>query len=281
MDNSLIPAKRSAVSVGGIGLSTPHDPGWACNRPQGSGDWLVMCFSTPFIALTKTGRRRGEPGDCLINSPDFPNWHSSVPGAIEGFRNDWIHFSSPLLPVLLAHYKLPVNTIFPTGDAMVITAPIEEFRREQEHAEAFAADVGRCQVELLLLRLARARRLMDARLGLSPSERIWRPRFQQFRAHLRENSAEPWQVTGMAARLNLSPNRFNVLYRRFFNVSPQEDLIRMRIERAKTQLAHSSAPITAVAEDCGFSSVFYFCRLFRQRVGVTPGAFARCHGVRG
>ena len=71
-----------------------------------------------------------------------------------------------------------------------------------------------------------------------------------------------------------------MLYRRFFNISPQEDLICMRVNQAKAQLAHSAAPLSSVAEDCGFTNVFYFCRVFCQRVGVPPGAFARRHGSR-
>ena len=274
-------SKFDHLHIPGLGLATPHAPDWICQRPQGSGDWLVMCFATPFLALTRAGRERGGPGDCLVNSPDFPNWHGSVPGAVEGFRNDWIHLTGSLVPTLLKRYGLPVNTLFASGDAMVMTAALEEFQRERQSEEAFAIEARRCQVELLLLRLARAHRSMEGRHGLSRSEREWRPRFQEFRAHLQAQCDESWQVGGMAARLKLSPNRFNVLYRRFFHVSPQEELIRMRIERARTMLAHSAAPLSAVAEACGFSSVFYFCRLFRQRVGVPPGAFARLHGARG
>ncbi len=267
-----------SLAIRTYGVDSRHRPDWICNRPQGSGDYLIMCFTTPFLALTSAGRQRGGPGDCLINTPDFPNWHGSVPQAADGFRNDYIHLAGGLVPALLRRYQLPLNTLFHVGDAHVMGSLLEEVQRDQRNNEAFCQDAQRCRIELLLLALARASTIHAGRRGPTRGELAWRPRFQDFRARLHAEYREPWRVAGMAKRLGLSENRFCALYRGFFQVSPVEDLIRVRIEQAKQMLANSAATQAAVAEACGFASVFYFARVFRQRVGITPGHFASRHG---
>ncbi len=268
----------AGLAITTFGVDSRHAPEWECNRPNGSGDYLIMCFSTPFLALTTDGRRQGVPGDCLINTPDFPNWHGSVPQAVDGFRNDYIHLDGTLVPELLDRYGLPLNVLFHVGDTRVMSTMLDDIRQERHNNEVFWTDAIRCQIEMLMLSLARARDIQTVRTSLSRSEQSWRPRFQEFRARLHAEFQEPWQVAGMAARLRLSENRFGALYRGFFRVSPIEDLIRVRIDQAKTMLSNSALPVGAVAEACGFASVFYFCRVFRQRVGMSPGVFARRNG---
>ena len=35
-------------------------------------------------------------------------------------------------------------------------------------------------------------------------------------------------------------------------------------------LTNTDLTVTAVAESCGFASVYHFCRTFKQRMGMTP-----------
>ena len=84
-----------------------------------------------------------------------------------------------------------------------------------------------------------------------------------------------WTVAGMAARAHLSPSRFSAIYRRCFDVSPMEDLIRSRLNRAAWQLANTTMPVGAVAHSCGFENIYYFSRLFHRRFGHPPSQHGR------
>jgi AraC family transcriptional regulator len=50
-----------------------------------------------------------------------------------------------------------------------------------------------------------------------------------------------------------------------------------RVERAKVLLTRTGTPLPDVACRCGFADQSHLTRVFRQRVGVTPGCF-RAHG---
>jgi len=55
--------------------------------------------------------------------------------------------------------------------------------------------------------------------------------------------------------------------------SPSDMIRRLRLERAAALLVGSSEKISEVAYASGFNGVSYFCRVFRERYGVTPAAF--------
>jgi AraC-like DNA-binding protein len=261
--------------VQGLGIDTRHEPDFVVDRPRGLGAYLVMCFSTPFIARTFNGLREGVSGDCLIHDPGFPHWHRSPPGQKEGFRNDWIHIAGRDMPKLLRRYGLPVNRIFPALDHAVLTPSLRRIQRELHTQDRFSREAIALRIEELLLMLARNFTLAGDGGVSSKAERYWKALFLDLRQELHDNPAKPWTLAAMARRVHLSPSRFRTLYRNLFKISPVEDVIRMRIERAKWLLPGSNMPMARVGEACGFASPYYFCRLFKARTGCSPGAYAR------
>ena len=49
------------------------------------------------------------------------------------------------------------------------------------------------------------------------------------------------------------------------------------IEKAKQLLIARSCNVEDVAEQCGFSSVYHFCRTFKTRTGMTPTQYSRAN----
>jgi len=59
--------------------------------------------------------------------------------------------------------------------------------------------------------------------------------------------------------------------------SPSDYLIHRRLQNAMNALRSSHEPVARIAGACGFGSVAYFSRLFRQRTGTSPTAFRAEH----
>lgn len=57
--------------------------------------------------------------------------------------------------------------------------------------------------------------------------------------------------------------------------SPQLFIRSIRLRRAAEMLSNSDKPISLIAYDCGFSSVAYMVRCFKQQYGKTPGDFRK------
>ena len=55
--------------------------------------------------------------------------------------------------------------------------------------------------------------------------------------------------------------------------SAHEYVTMQRVERAKVLLQRTRQPLGDIAAVCGFADQSHFTRVFRQRVGVTPGKF--------
>lgn len=72
-----------------------------------------------------------------------------------------------------------------------------------------------------------------------------------------------------------------VYLRRLFDLhqhtSPKQYVLGRRIAKAERLLTDTSLSVTAVAEACGFSSVYHFCRAFKQKTGMTPTQYATAH----
>ena len=74
----------------------------------------------------------------------------------------------------------------------------------------------------------------------------------------------------MARLSGYSNSRFSALYRERYGISPTADLISFRIEEAKLLLLYGTHSVSEVAEAVGFSSLYYFSRYFKEKVGMSP-----------
>lgn len=251
-----------------MGAATLHAPGhvtdWALER-----HYVVMLFHTEFEAETSEGRTRGQAGQMLINPPGTRHWHRGVGDA--PFCNDWIQLEEGKTRDSLAALDLPIHQIFSVSRSDFFQRLIREMEQELvENAPHKEALIDSKIQELLLLtdrycQLAR-------RKARSPVEHSHYETLCIIRREMQERCTEPWTVAAMARQAHLSANRFAVLYKKFFHVSPVEDLIDTRIARARLLLAGGRCTVAEVADQCGFSNPNYFSRLFRKRTGHPPTA---------
>ena len=90
---------------------------------------------------------------------------------------------------------------------------------------------------------------------------------------IREKACGQLRVAQVAAAVGLSRRTLEQRFQRVLRHTPKEEILRVRMEQAKTLLATSTAAVAQVAKQSGFKSPKYFARAFRQRIGVTPQAY--------
>ena len=79
----------------------------------------------------------------------------------------------------------------------------------------------------------------------------------------------------LAKKANISEVYFRKVFKDVYGISPRQYIIEARIRHAKQLLGEQSASVTAVAEACGFSGVYHFCRTFKQVTGYTPREYEK------
>ncbi len=102
----------------------------------------------------------------------------------------------------------------------------------------------------------------DAGTASSAITKVERTLEQRFRENLSLN--ELAKLTGY------HPAYLARLFKSQRGLSPRQYLRRLKINHAKDLLRHSSFTLTAIAEECGFSSLALFSRTFHQLEGIAP-----------
>lgn len=100
-------------------------------------------------------------------------------------------------------------------------------------------------------------------------------RLDDIRTKLRERAALPYERGWIAEWSGYNADYIARHYRERFGTSPHEDHLNMKLERAKGLLSRSDMSVKDVAEALAFSSVHYFCRLFKSHTGHTPAGYRR------
>lgn len=86
-------------------------------------------------------------------------------------------------------------------------------------------------------------------------------------------------IDALAAQVRLSATYLGVLFKRRVGVSIREYANRVRVQRARDMLASALYSPSEVADQCGFSDIFYFSRVFRRYTGKSPRQFQAGQGV--
>lgn len=77
----------------------------------------------------------------------------------------------------------------------------------------------------------------------------------------------------LAQKCNISEVYFRRIFAEKTGTTPKQYILDIRIKRAKQLLENPEFSVTAIAEKCGFGSVYHFCRAFKQVTGLTPTQF--------
>lgn len=79
----------------------------------------------------------------------------------------------------------------------------------------------------------------------------------------------------LAKQCNISEVYFRRIFEKIYKMTPKQYIINIRITKAKQLLAENCLKINAVAECCGFSNPYHFCRTFKEKTGVTPTEYIK------
>jgi len=91
--------------------------------------------------------------------------------------------------------------------------------------------------------------------------------------YLQTHYAEPFRAEALVRHMGYSRASLFAQFKRHTGLSPNDFLVRFRIEKARELLNDESLSITKVAAATGFSSPEYFSAVFRRYVGKTPSAY--------
>jgi AraC family transcriptional regulator len=98
-------------------------------------------------------------------------------------------------------------------------------------------------------------------------------RLRRVTEHIQQNLDRDLTLAELAAVVYMSPYHFARLFKGSTGVSPHRFVVRQRIVRASAFLAAPELSIAQISQRVGFRTASHFTTVFRQVLGITPGAY--------
>ena len=114
-------------------------------------------------------------------------------------------------------------------------------------------------------------RSKDRRGGLAP----WQLR--RATEYMTDHLAGPVLLKDLAGQTGLSPSRFGRAFKLSMGISPHRWQMNLRVLEAQEMLRDGKRSQADIALATGFAEQSHFSRVFKEIVGVPPGAWQRAH----
>ncbi|MCD9005900.1 AraC family transcriptional regulator [Luteimonas sp. XNQY3] len=95
-------------------------------------------------------------------------------------------------------------------------------------------------------------------------------RLQRAVDYMQAHYSAPLRVQTLADNAEVSVAQLERLFKRVFQLTPQQMLSKLRIEEAMHLLLHTDTSIAEIGQACGFSDQSAFARQFKSIVGMPP-----------
>jgi len=93
--------------------------------------------------------------------------------------------------------------------------------------------------------------------------------------YIQEYYNESFTITELASFLNIERRRFSELFEKNVGMTPIQYLTEYRILKAKEYLRLGEHSVAEVAELVGYEDNFYFSRVFKKLVGISPKQYQK------
>lgn len=240
-------------------------------------DLWIFCEGHADMRLGKK-HFKAAPGTCLWLRPGIQSKLELTVTSNCDLVTIWIHFDTLRkpggLPFMPQSSQLPpplvevadIDFFVALGSRLVsLIDPPPPYltRAEENQARSMAAVILR----LLLLEYWQSVQAVASNAG---TELRHRRAISEVAAEIHRDPGACKDVGRLASRRGYQPKYFARLFREFTGQNPRDFLIQAKVHKAQDLLRNSDLSVGEVADLCGYSSVYFLSRQFKQSTGMTP-----------
>jgi AraC family transcriptional regulator len=197
----------------------------------------------------------------MFHPPGLTHWDEVGAGGGHFFS---IELESKWIELLKEHATVP-TVVTPTQAGDLTWLGMRLFRefRQPDFCSPLAVE------GLVMAMLADVTRI---RLCTERQKPLW---LNQAVDLIHDKFSENLTITEIAAEVEIHPFHLSKVFRQFNHQSIGEFVNRLRIQFACGEFAKRDTSLAEIAFAAGFADQSHFTRIFKERTGMTPGAFRR------
>ncbi|MBT3194428.1 MAG: AraC family transcriptional regulator [Verrucomicrobia bacterium] len=214
-----------------------------------------------------TGRVSIEGGHVFLLFPGV--WHRFRPIKREGWEENWIGFNGDIADRVMKNFFSPQKAVIRVGPDQELLHQIRSIVGLMDQAPVgYQQIVGSRTLEILA-------HIRSHAMSYRSIDRQVARKVEQARRYLVQHYSDTIDTEALAHRLGFSLSRFRAVFKEHTGAAPNQYQIDIRMNLARHWLAESHHTVTEIAEMLGFSSVYYFSRLFKKKEGCPPSAYRK------
>lgn len=259
----LVECADVTLAINGLGLKEVMSPCFNI-RPDGNKDFLAIFFYDDVDFFLNDIKIKNVKNKLIILAPGTKH---SYGHNLNNWNHSWLHFSGDFVRHLIEKSGFTVGKFLDIGGAEYFEKLIAEIHMEIYYYSPPKLEIIKNELSNFFIRIKR-------RLKLNTIQEIPQD-FQRIRQDLDILYSNKFTVSELAHRLGYSVPYFCNKFKHYFHVSPIDYLINKRIEIAKYFLVSTDLQISDISERVGYEDFYYFSKIFKKRVGVSPRSY-RC-----
>lgn len=206
-----------------------------------------------------------EEGTCFLLFPGV--WHRYKPEPKSGWEEYWIGFKGAYPDSLMSKAFFTMESpIIKTGHNILL---LDLFQKLIDMVRATAEGYHQV-ITGIALQL----------LGLVHSAAINKPQddntaqlISKAKFLMQENLEKEIDMQQLVKELPMGYSSFRKTFKNITGLSPTQYHINLRLNKARELLSTTHLNINEIASQTGFDSVFYFSRIFKEKIGVPPSFY--------
>ncbi len=256
------------MKIVNCGYNYRHADGFQIQRPNGSGDYIVLIVRSPaFFRFNDTVCHT--TGNAVVL---FRKGTPQIYGANGAeFVNDWIHFEAQEVEIeewMSMGIRFDHILEFPSVSELssIIRNMCYEIYSNNQNADTSAALYFR----LMMLKISDY-----CHAAITESESALTKELTELRQNIFLHPGQKWSVENMAKQLSISISYLQHQYKAFFGTGIKQDITTSRIEYAKYLLFSTDYTVGTIAQLCGYENDVHFMRTFKAKTDCTPTEYRK------
>lgn len=255
------------ITVNTCGHDSHHPIPCNIEHKEGVPDYLILLIKRESWIMLEGKRHFLHPNALILFPPGtYIHYGCDMPG----YNDDWIHFIPDGKDLsFLKSLSLPFNRILYPFDFHRLSEYVRMMSDSYHSSSPHKQETLDSFMRIFLYSLKES---LEKQFDFPGSQKYY-PDFSRLRTQIYNDPAAKRTIPELAASLCLSLSYFQHLYKQFFGLSCQQDMINARLKFAKYYLLNSNMSIGSLAGFCGYENELHFMRQFKKFTGLTPSEY--------